>query len=164
MLVMSSLGNPRSLCSVCDPQCSTNCTSAEAETSCISYCDFSPQRDCEIELQSLLGNNGCSDCGALCGTNCSAEVKTSCSDESVAVLRRAVGRVFQQCTANSMCCSSNGTCTCDCNTVAQSRCVGLGDGYTRCEACMRGTSERCYRTCNDDCNNNCKKKGCHQEE
>uniref|UniRef100_A0A8I6XIX2 Uncharacterized protein n=1 Tax=Hordeum vulgare subsp. vulgare TaxID=112509 RepID=A0A8I6XIX2_HORVV len=105
----------------------------------------------------------CSDCGALCGTNCSAEVKTSCSDEcSGGAQASCRSGVFQQCTANSMCCSSNGTCTCDCNTVAQSRCVGLGDGYTRCEACMRGTSERCYRTCNDDCNNNCKKKGCHQ--
>uniref|UniRef100_A0A8R7R900 Uncharacterized protein n=1 Tax=Triticum urartu TaxID=4572 RepID=A0A8R7R900_TRIUA len=103
----------------------------------------------------------CSDCGTLCSTKCTVEVKTCCGNDCNGGARESCrSGVFQRCTAENTCCSSNGTCTCDYNAVAQSRCMGLGDGYTRCEACTRGRSDQCYRICNNDCNNNCKKKEC----
>ncbi|KAM3198620.1 hypothetical protein ACQJBY_073657 [Aegilops geniculata] len=120
MLVMSSLGHPRPLCSDCDPQCRANCT-AEVKTSCSSYCSSGgggPQEGC----------------------------------------RR---NILQQCTANGICCSSNGTCTCDCNTVAESGCKGVPNAIQLCDSCKHGIFDQCFPTCNKDCNNNCKKKGCH---
>ncbi|KAF7020128.1 hypothetical protein CFC21_033247 [Triticum aestivum] len=120
MLVMSSLGYPRPLCSDCDPQCHANCT-AEVKTSCSSYCSG--------------GGGG---------------PREGC--------RR---NILRQCIANGICCSSNGTCTCDCNVVAESGCKGVTDATQLCDPCMRGIFGKCFPTCKKDCNNNCKKKGCH---
>ncbi|KAE8780016.1 hypothetical protein D1007_46859 [Hordeum vulgare] len=118
MLVMSSLGNPRPLCSDCETLCRTNCT-AEVETSCSSTCNDNPLEGCRRQ-------------------------------------------VFERCTTDGTCCSSNGTCACDCNTVSQDRCRGITDNYTDCQACERGQFDYCYSTCKSGCNNNCKKKkGCH---
>ncbi|XBI14540.1 hypothetical protein VPH35_057112 [Triticum aestivum] len=117
MLFMSSLGNPRPLCSDCDPQCTTNCT-AEAKIPCRSYCDFSPQRECERQ-------------------------------------------VFGRCTEDGICCSSNGTCTCDCDTVAKNGCERVSDNSRNCHACTGGIIGQCYHPCYNDCSHNCKKKGCH---
>ncbi|VAH70636.1 unnamed protein product [Triticum turgidum subsp. durum] len=120
MLVMSSLGGPRPLCSDCETLCRTNCD-AEVETLCGSTCDYN--------------NSGQADC------------------------RR---QLLKRCTTEGTCCSSNDTCTCDCNTVAQNGCFGVSDGYTRCGSCKLGRFNQCYPTCKNDCNNNCKKKkGCH---
>ncbi|KAI4974088.1 hypothetical protein ZWY2020_042172 [Hordeum vulgare] len=93
MLIMSSVGNPKPLCSDCGTLCSTNCT-AEAKTSCSGYCDYSPREGCERQ-------------------------------------------VFERCTRDGTCCTSNGTCTCDCNTVAQNSCTGDTDTYTDCQACTQ---------------------------
>uniref|UniRef100_M8BWB1 Uncharacterized protein n=1 Tax=Aegilops tauschii TaxID=37682 RepID=M8BWB1_AEGTA len=81
----------------------------------------------------------CNDCDTQCRANCTAE----------------------QCTANGICCSSNGTCTCDCNDVAESGCKGVSDDTQHCDPCKRGIFDQCFPTCNEDCNNNCKKKECH---
>ncbi|KAF7034144.1 hypothetical protein CFC21_045195 [Triticum aestivum] len=118
MLITSSLGAPRPLCSECETQCPTSCQ-AEAETFCSGYC----RRGGGLR-------EGC---------------------------RRSV---FEDCTVKGTCCSSNGTCTCDCNTVAERSCISISDGTLQCEPCKRSISDQCGSTCRNDCNNNCKKKGC----
>uniref|UniRef100_A0A8I6WVL0 Uncharacterized protein n=1 Tax=Hordeum vulgare subsp. vulgare TaxID=112509 RepID=A0A8I6WVL0_HORVV len=114
MLVMSSLGDPRPLCSNCETLCRTK-GNAVVESTCGNFCDYnlSPQANCRSEL-------------------------------------------LERCTADGTCCSSNGTCTCDCNNVVRDRCYEIN-----CEGCKRDMFNMSYRACNDDCKNKCKKKGCH---
>nr|CDM80042.1 unnamed protein product [Triticum aestivum]CDM80058.1 unnamed protein product [Triticum aestivum] len=85
----------------------------------------------------------------LCGSTCDY------NNSGQADCRR---QLLKRCTTEGTCCSSNDTCTCDCNTVAQNGCFGVSDGYTRCGSCKLGRFNQCYPTCKNDCNNNCKKK------
>ncbi|KAI5003924.1 hypothetical protein ZWY2020_031167 [Hordeum vulgare] len=119
MLIMSSQGNPRPLCSDCEPQCRTNCT-AEVETTCREYCTRGggPRESCRSSI-------------------------------------------FERCTANGDCSGSNGTSTCDCNTMAENTCLSVTDGTLQCRPCMSNIYDQCFHPCTNDCNNRCKKKGCH---
>ncbi|KAF7034145.1 hypothetical protein CFC21_045196 [Triticum aestivum] len=121
MLITSSLGGPRPLCSECETQCRTNCT-AMVETSCRGYC--------------TSGGGPRSSCRKY---------------------------VFEDCNVKGTCCSSNGTCTCDCNTVAERGCMSVSDGTLQCDPCKRSIYDQCGSTCRNDCNNNCKKKGCRHD-
>ncbi|VAH02874.1 unnamed protein product [Triticum turgidum subsp. durum] len=188
MLIMSSLGNHIPLCSDCETLCRTNCT-AEAETYCSNYCKDCQgctrgyfdeycypkcvnncNNSCEKEGSSLVHPSPpprpfCSDCEPQCRTNCNALVESRCRatcNDKLSSHEDCWRAVFQGCTADGSCCSSNDTCTCDCNTVAQDRCIGVSDNdnYTDCEACKRDQFDQCYSTCKNDCNNSCKKKGC----
>ncbi|KAM3198625.1 hypothetical protein ACQJBY_073662 [Aegilops geniculata] len=115
-------------------------------------------------IMSSLGDPKplCSDCGTLCSTNCTAEASTSCNASGNCYNPRAdcQKQVFEGCTRDGFCCSSDGTCTCDCNTVAQERCSSVTDGSVRCDSCKRGMFDQCYPACVSNCNTKCKKKGC----
>ncbi|KAM3345660.1 hypothetical protein ACQJBY_020254 [Aegilops geniculata] len=118
MLITSSLGGPRPLCSECETQCRTSCE-AEAKTRCSPYCS-----------RGGGARGGCTK------------------------------YVLDECNVKGTCCSSNGTCTCDCNAVAERGCMHFSDGTLQCGPCTRSIFDQCYPTCKKDCNNNCKKKGC----
>ncbi|KAF7034147.1 hypothetical protein CFC21_045198 [Triticum aestivum] len=114
-------------------------------------------------IMSSLGNPRplCSDCGTLCSTKCNEEANTRCSSNCYNPQEECQRQVSEECIRDGTCCSSYGTCTCDCNTIAQERCSNLTDNYTDCQACTNSIFNQCNTPCNNDCNNNCKKKGCN---
>uniref|UniRef100_A0A8I6Y120 Uncharacterized protein n=1 Tax=Hordeum vulgare subsp. vulgare TaxID=112509 RepID=A0A8I6Y120_HORVV len=105
----------------------------------------------------------CSDCHTVCSSKCDEDLETSCTESCESPLASCIMKLFEKCTEEGTCCSSNGTCTCDCKAQAQKRCAGITDNYTDCKVCKRSQYDPdCYPTCNNDCENNCKKKkGCH---
>ncbi|KAF7034128.1 hypothetical protein CFC21_045193 [Triticum aestivum] len=188
VLIMSSLGGPMPLCSDCETMCRTNCT-AEAEANCANYCYDTQStagycegcmgayfdQHCNPEClkncsngckKKVLPRPLCSDCDTVCSTKCTEELQTTCSeycDFSRSGLADCQRQLFERCNTEGTCCSSDGTCTCDCETEARKSCVGVSDNSNNCEVCKRGQFDQdCHPTCNTDCNSSCKKKkGCH---
>ncbi|KAI5003989.1 hypothetical protein ZWY2020_031232 [Hordeum vulgare] len=111
-------------------------------------------------IMSSLGQPrpSCNDCMAPCNAECNEKMKIFCGSACSGGARESCRRaVLAQCTARGTCCSSNGTCTCDCMTVAGKSCMEIG-GFNPigCHSCQHGIAVECYPICY----NNCKKIGC----
>ncbi|EMS62313.1 hypothetical protein TRIUR3_02423 [Triticum urartu] len=108
MLIMSSLGNPRPLCSDCGTLCSTKCNE-EARNSCSGTC-YNPREGCERQILDQCKAEGtcCSSNSTSCTCDCNTIAQERCSSltDNYTDCQACTNSIFNQC---------NTTCNNDCN-------------------------------------------------
>lgn len=112
-------------------------------------------------LYSLNSNttpsSTCSDCSAVCASNCSSECTSSCASNcSTSCSGACSGGCSTSCTGScSGGCST--TCTGGCSTTCTTSCTGTAKGQcgTCTKSCMQTCGYGCKNTCSGECDTTC---------